>query len=70
VAEPVLIVPSDTGESGWTERKREAIGRATTQLERHRVVWFNRTAHDIHVHRPGELARLMLEALADGFFAS
>jgi pimeloyl-ACP methyl ester carboxylesterase len=61
VQEPVLICLADTGDDGWTERKREQAVQAGRALPKARVVWFSHTDHDIHVHRPTELAKLLLE---------
>jgi pimeloyl-ACP methyl ester carboxylesterase len=63
VQEPVLICLADTGDSGWTERKREQAVQAERALAKAGVVWFANTDHDIHVHRPLELGQLLLEAL-------
>ncbi|MBI2910852.1 MAG: alpha/beta hydrolase [Chloroflexi bacterium] len=68
VEEPVLITPADTGDREWSEHKRERVEGAADCLKRCHVRWFPETAHDIHVHRPQELAQAMLEALREGFF--
>jgi len=68
VGQPVLIVPAAGEGAGSAASKRERVGEAEVGLARARVVWFHDTAHDVHVHRPQALARVMLEALADGFF--
>ncbi len=64
---PTLVVAAESGEAGWSD-KRERVARAAASLPRARVVWFKQTAHDVHVHRPAALVRVMLDALADGFF--
>lgn len=69
IEEPVCITPADTGDREWSEHKRERVALAVDHLRRCRVRWFPETAHDIHVHRPQELADAMLEAVRDGFFA-
>lgn len=61
VQEPVIICLADTGDSIWTERKRQQAVKAKGALPKARVVWFSNTDHDIHVHRPLELAQLLLE---------
>ncbi|WP_420643357.1 alpha/beta fold hydrolase [Candidatus Leptofilum sp.] len=60
VREPVLICPADDG-SEWAQRKRGAVAAASTALPRAEVRWFEQTAHDIHVHRPKQLAEAMLD---------
>lgn len=67
IQEPVLITPADTGDREWSEHKQERVARAEEGLRRCRVRWFPETAHDIHVHRPQELAQVMLEAVSHGF---
>jgi pimeloyl-ACP methyl ester carboxylesterase len=66
---PVLICPAVTGDAERMERKRLAVRKAEQGLARVRVCWFENTAHDIHVHRPEELARLFRQALDADFFA-
>ena len=68
VTAPTLIVQADDGNAEWTASKRATAAVAERALPKARVVWFAETAHDVHVHRPEALARLMLAALADGFF--
>lgn len=65
---PVLLCPATRGDSERVALKREGVARAAALLPVSRVHWFENTDHDIHVHRPDELARVMLDALADGFF--
>jgi hypothetical protein len=45
------------------------VEHAAHALPNCRVVWFEQTAHDIHVHRPQQLAALFLRELADGVWA-
>ena len=67
---PVLICPADDGYEGdWLARKRSWVDQAAQALPTSRVVWFEQTAHDIHVHRPQELAGLFLRELATGVWA-
>src|SRR5439155_15073928 len=68
VTTPTLIVQADDGNAEWTASKRANAAAAERALPKARVVWFAETAHDVHVHRPEALARLVLGALADGFF--
>lgn len=67
VTAPVLIVAADDGAARREWRKETEVARAQAGLRRVRVHWFRDTAHDVHVHRPEELAALMLETLRDGF---
>ncbi len=59
VQEPVLICVADDG-SEWAQRKREPVTRAVAAIPQAKEHWFAHTAHDIHVHRPRELAQAML----------
>lgn len=68
VTEPVLIAWAESGDADSLERKRNAVAQAQAALARCRVHRFESTDHDIHVHRPEALARVMLQAVADGFF--
>ena len=68
VTVPTLIVPAASEGEGSAASKRDLVGEAEVAVPRARVVWFHDTAHDVHVHRPQALARVMLDALADGFF--
>lgn len=68
VSEPVLIAPAGGGAPAFFEQKRTSVRQAEAGLSHCRVRWFPSTDHDIHVHRPEELADVMLEALLNGFF--
>jgi pimeloyl-ACP methyl ester carboxylesterase len=68
VKTPSVIAAATRPGDTWIDLKREGITAATSALPRSRVVWFENTSHDIHVHRPDKLADLMLGALGDGFF--
>jgi pimeloyl-ACP methyl ester carboxylesterase len=63
VQEPVLICPADDG-SDWARRKRGAVAAASAAIQHSQVRWFEQTAHDVHVHRPAELAQAMLDFIA------
>jgi pimeloyl-ACP methyl ester carboxylesterase len=65
---PVLLIPADTGDHARTGDKREGVALAMASLPRVRERWFTGD-HDIHAQRPVEVAEVMLEQLADGFFA-
>lgn len=63
VERPVAIaVAEDAGNPEWVAVKRSQVAAAEAGLRHVRVHWFADTAHDIHVHRPAELAALLLEA--------
>ena len=69
VERPVAIaVAEDAGNPEWMAVKHVQVAAAETGLRNVRVHWFADTAHDIHVHRPAELAAFLLEepAAAEG----
>lgn len=68
VAAPVLLVPADTGDSEWTERKRRDVAAAQAALANARVHWFTGD-HDVHAQHPGELADEMARQVREGFLA-
>lgn len=70
VSTPTLIAVADRGPPQRMERKHNEVAAAEKGMACARVRWFHDTAHDIHVHRPRELADWMLEALEQGFFGS
>lgn len=55
--EPVLMAVAATG-GDWEREKRTMVAQAERLIPTLQVAWFDNTAHDIHVHRPGQLARL------------
>ena len=62
VAEPVLVcVAQDDNNPDWMAVKSKQIGSLQARLRHCTVRWFEHTDHDIHVHRPDELATLLLE---------
>jgi hypothetical protein len=63
VQEHVLICAADDG-IAWSERKRAQVEAAGRGIADASVVWFERTHHDIHIHRPQQLADLLLTHLA------
>lgn len=66
---PVLLLPCDDGGTPeWTARKHEEVGVAERRLRRSRTHWFE-ASHDVHAQKPDEVARVLLDAVADGFFA-
>lgn len=64
---PVLLLPCDTGDHDWTHHKRLAITSAGRDDDRVRVRWFE-ADHDVHLQRPDDVASVLLEAEAEGFF--
>jgi pimeloyl-ACP methyl ester carboxylesterase len=66
IIEPVLIcVAKDNKNPAWLAVKSKQVQTALTRLPYAQVHWFDDTDHDIHVHRPEALARLLLESLAN-----
>jgi len=65
VEEPVLICAAADG-SEMMDSKADQVVLAGKSIARSEVVWFEGTAHDIHVDRPEQLALHMLK-FADRF---
>ena len=71
-----LAIPRAARAGGWTSggggdriaRKRRDVEEAATIIPNARVRWFSGD-HDIHAQHPGELAGVMHDCRADGFFA-
>lgn len=53
---PVLICPANDG-SAFADHKRPLVEAAAQGIAKAQVVWFEDTAHDIHVDRPEMLVR-------------
>lgn len=70
VREPVLICAADDGNAAWTVEKERMVASAQTHLAKNKVQWFRDTAHDIHVHRPIELASLFVNECAHGIWSN
>jgi pimeloyl-ACP methyl ester carboxylesterase len=68
IAAPVLLVPADGGGGDRVVRKRRDVELAATIIQDARVRWFTGD-HDIHAQHPAELADVMHDLCADGFFA-
>lgn len=67
---PVLICPAESSDDPERARhRRQQVAHAEASLERCRTVWFEDTDHDIHVHRPDRLAKVLLEAVSSGFWS-
>ncbi len=65
---PVLLIPADTGDVPWTTDKRRDVDAAVDALPRGRVHWLAGD-HDLHAEQPAAVAKLLLDATADGFLA-
>lgn len=68
VTAPALIAAAANANTRWLEAKHRFIQRAEAGLARCWVRWFADTDHDIHLHRPDELAAWVLTAMLEGFF--
>lgn len=69
VTAPTLICVAEVpANPAWNSVKARQVMAAQTGLPASEVVWFANTDHDIHVHRPQELADLLLNSLADGIW--
>lgn len=55
---PVLLVLADTGDDDATDRR--AAGERARRLLRHGTVHWEKADHDIHVHRPEQVAEALL----------
>ncbi len=64
---PVLLVPVDDARDPRPDEKRAAVEAARAAIGTCRVRWFSGD-HDIHAQRPAELAAVLRDAVADGFF--
>lgn len=60
VQEPVMICVALDDNPEWEAVKRQQVAAAEEHLAQVTVHWFEQTHHDIHVHRPGALATLLL----------
>jgi pimeloyl-ACP methyl ester carboxylesterase len=73
---PVLLVPAgadggsstDEAAADWTRRKGRDVEAAAAAIPNARVRWLAGD-HDVHAQHPQELAGVMLEMTASGFFA-
>jgi pimeloyl-ACP methyl ester carboxylesterase len=68
IATPALLVPADTGHGEQAAQKREGVDLAMRRLPSARLHWITGD-HDIHAQHPDELADVMLDQVATGFFA-
>jgi pimeloyl-ACP methyl ester carboxylesterase len=65
---PVLLIPADTGDASWTADKRRDVDAAVQALSRGRAHWLAGD-HDLHAEQPDVVAGVLLDAVAEGFFA-
>ncbi|MGH9064748.1 MAG: alpha/beta fold hydrolase [Acidimicrobiales bacterium] len=65
---PVLLVPADTGDGAWTAGKQAGVEAALASIPVARARWFAPADHDIHAQFPDELAHVLHDAVAGGFF--
>jgi pimeloyl-ACP methyl ester carboxylesterase len=68
VTAPVLLLPVDTSDASWTDRKRGEVAAALAGLPNARARWFEGD-HDIHAQRPAEVADAMATAAREGLFS-
>ncbi|MCA9981211.1 MAG: alpha/beta hydrolase, partial [Anaerolineales bacterium] len=59
VKDPVLVCLADDGNADWLAVKQQGAAEAEAGLRDVTIQWFPETAHDIHIHRPHELASLV-----------
>ena len=67
VSVPALLIPVQGGDADRDLQKRRDVEAASELIPACRVRWFSGD-HDIHAQRPTELADVMHEMTADGFF--
>lgn len=64
---PVLLIPADAEDAARTSTTRHDVGVAADLLPRSRIRWLAGD-HDLHAQQPDAVARLLLDAVGDGFF--
>ncbi len=62
VAAPALWIVADTGDAAWTAAKRGAAGDVAAAVPQAQIRWLG-AEHDVHAHRPEEVAALILDFL-------
>jgi pimeloyl-ACP methyl ester carboxylesterase len=68
VAVPALLVPCESGDPAWTERKRREVTAAEQRIPVSRTQWFT-ADHDVHAQHPVEVADLLVRSTEDGFWS-
>lgn len=69
VTAPTLICVAEVPTNPeWNSVKARQVMAAQTALVISEAIWFANTDHDIHVHRPKELADLLLNSLENGIW--
>jgi pimeloyl-ACP methyl ester carboxylesterase len=69
VLAPVLICVAEIPDNPeWNQVKANQVMAALNGLNISEVQWFANTDHDIHVHRPGQLADMLLSSLENGIW--
>ena len=67
---PALIIAAgplpERANSDFAQLRRRMVGAAESALPNGRAHWIPETVHDIGYHKPDELARVILEFLAEG----
>lgn len=69
VREPVVIAVAGGGDPDWEHQRMALVHAAEKGLARSQTHLFAQTDHDIHIHRPDELAALFLHSLREGLWA-
>lgn len=63
---PTLLLPARSGHperAAWNERKEQGVAAALTVLRNGRVHWAENSVHDVHLHRPHEVAQALRELI-------
>lgn len=66
---PTLIIPARSGRPGGeaaNARKEQAITMALAELPDGRVHWMENSVHDVQLHRPDEVARVLAAFVSEG----
>jgi pimeloyl-ACP methyl ester carboxylesterase len=70
VLDPVLICAAqDPNNPNWMAVKAKQVAALQNGLPQSETHWFDRTDHDIHVHRPAALTKLFLDTLSHGIWS-
>lgn len=66
VSVPALWIVADTGDAPWTAAKRAAVGTVGSLAPRSHFEWLV-GEHDVHAHRPDDVAALIRGSIDGGF---